>query len=210
MRHWADDFSLCCRRLNSIRSSIFFRPWVGRLSAFFVLAIALSLFLADDRAIAEILLQSPPSPPAQPVPPEQPPAQPAPTEPAPAQPQPTAPAPAPQAPTAPVVPTPTFASPLAPAGESPVATVLSTSTEPPTFVQPTPLPRSRSRDDAAAVEEEAASNLILDQVEFIDTLVVSGAYVWLCCGIALLLLLPLIFLLLQIRGQIKIQREEDL
>jgi hypothetical protein len=161
--------------------------------------------IADDQAVAEMLFQSPASPPAEPAapaePPPAPPEQPS-TETAPNEQQPTSPAPGQQSPIAPPTET--------PAAIAPVTPDLSTSTEPPAFVQPTALPRSRSRDDITTVETEASTYFILDQVEFVDTVVVSGAYVWLCCGIVLLLLLPLIFLFLQIRGQIKIQREEDI
>ena len=198
MSHWADRCSLCAWLLSSIRRRSFIRPWAGRLAALFLLALALTVFVADEDVIADILFQSPASPPTQPPAeeaPAQPPAQAAPTE----QEPPAAPTEATE-----------FASPIAPIDESPVTPALSTSTEPPTFVQPTPLPRSRSRDDIVIIEEQSSSQFILDQVEFIDTIVVSGAYAWLCCGIMLLLLVPLVFLLLQIRGQIKIQREEDL
>ncbi|MCB0209437.1 MAG: hypothetical protein KDJ52_08910 [Anaerolineae bacterium] len=57
-------------------------------------------------------------------------------------------------------------------------------------------------------EEEGSRNFILDQAELIDTVVVSTAYVWLCCGIGLFLLIPLVFLFLQIRGRHKIIKEE--
>ena len=56
-------------------------------------------------------------------------------------------------------------------------------------------------------ESDASSNLILDQAEFIDSVVVSFAYVWLCCGVALILVIPLIFLFLQIRGRSKLYKE---
>lgn len=62
------------------------------------------------------------------------------------------------------------------------------------------------RDDAS--EDGGSPNFILDQAELIDTVVVSTAYVWLCCGIGLFLLIPLVFLFLQIRGRTKIIKEE--
>ena len=204
MSHWADCYSLCFRLLKSIRRRTFMRSGSGRLSALLMLAIALTLFIADENAVADMLFQSPASPPAQP------PAQEAPADAAPAAQPPAQEAPAQQSP--PPLPTDTIesVSPIAPVEEPTATPALSTSTEPPEFVQPTPLPRSRSRDELAADEEQTSSQFILDQVEFVDTIVVSGAYAWLCCGIMLLLLLPLIFLLLQIRGQIKIRREEEL
>ncbi|MCB0192927.1 MAG: hypothetical protein KDJ65_13365 [Anaerolineae bacterium] len=57
-------------------------------------------------------------------------------------------------------------------------------------------------------DEEGSRNFILDQAELIDTVVVSTAYIWLCCGIGLFLLIPLVFLFLQIRGRHKIIKEE--
>jgi hypothetical protein len=76
---------------------------------------------------------------------------------------------------------------------------------------PQPAPSSRrgeSEDRFAGDETEEDSNFILDQAEFIDTVVVSTAYAWLCCGIIVFLLIPLAFLFLQIRGRTKISREE--
>lgn len=69
-----------------------------------------------------------------------------------------------------------------------------------------PRPVRLERDDVN--EDSGSSNFILDQAELIDTVVVSTAYVWLCCGIGLFLLIPLVFLFLQIRGRTKIVREE--
>jgi hypothetical protein len=57
------------------------------------------------------------------------------------------------------------------------------------------------------IESDTSSNLILDQAEFIDSVVVSFAYFWLCCGVALILVIPLIFLFLQIRGRSKLYKE---
>jgi hypothetical protein len=56
-------------------------------------------------------------------------------------------------------------------------------------------------------EETGEANFILDRAEFIDTVVVSTAYVWLCCGIVIFLMIPLVFLFLQIRGRTKMSRE---
>ncbi|MBN1995314.1 MAG: hypothetical protein JW953_21680, partial [Anaerolineae bacterium] len=64
----------------------------------------------------------------------------------------------------------------------------------------------------AAPEQEAdpdATNLVLDEAEFIDTIIVGGAYLWRCCGVFIILLIPLLFLLLYIRGRSKIIQEED-
>jgi hypothetical protein len=66
-------------------------------------------------------------------------------------------------------------------------------------------PEERRGDDR--FEETEDANFILDRAEFIDTVVVSTAYVWLCCGIVIFLLIPLVFLFLQIRGRTKMSRE---
>jgi hypothetical protein len=93
---------------------------------------------------------------------------------------------------------------------SPVAQPESTtgeasSLEPPPLAQPRPerVERLTGRES----DEENSRNLILDQAELIDTVVVSTAYVWLCCGIMLFLLIPLVFLFLQIRGRTQIKDE---
>ena len=74
--------------------------------------------------------------------------------------------------------------------------------------QPAPI-RLNSADEAVTEEaEDTGRNLILDQAEFIDTIAVSGAYIWLCCGMGLLLLAPLSLLLIYIRGRNRISQEE--
>jgi hypothetical protein len=81
---------------------------------------------------------------------------------------------------------------------------------PPTSVPEAPPdlqePRVREVQPDIANPDDS-SNLILDQAEFIDSVVVSFAYIWLCCGVALILVIPLIFLFLQIRGRSKLNRE---
>jgi hypothetical protein len=77
--------------------------------------------------------------------------------------------------------------------------------------QPTPTatrpPRSRSDQDTSE-EASDSPNLILDEAEFIDTVVVSGAYMWLCCGVMFFLLVPIFMLILYIRGRSKISQDE--
>jgi len=80
---------------------------------------------------------------------------------------------------------------------------------PPPIAQPTPQPRTSNQESQLEEEGDGSSNFILDQAEFIDTVVVSGAYVWLCCGITFFLLIPLVFLFLQIRGQLKLRKKDD-
>lgn len=75
---------------------------------------------------------------------------------------------------------------------------------------PEPAPSSRRGEDRFAEDEfeEDDASLILDRAELIDSVVVSTAYVWLCCGIIIFLLIPLAFLFLQIRGRTRMSRED--
>jgi len=181
----------------------------GRLVLLFVVAVGITALLADHQVMAGIFQspaeQSPPPPAEEPAEPQPQPQQQQPTQPPPAEQPPAEQPPAEQAPAngGPV-------SPVAP-GDSPV---LPAGNGPPPMAQPTPRP-IRAEPLDPFLEEEAAEatstpNFILDQIELIDTIVVSGAYIWLCCGAVLFLLIPLVFLFLQIRGQIKIRQEENL
>lgn len=155
------------------------------------MAIALTLFVANEDVFAGKLFQSPvdtPSPPPAEAPPADPP-----------------PADAP-----PAEPTVQIEGPVSPL--PPGSPELPTSSEPPPLAQPTPQPSRLDRGDPSLDEEpaeEGSPNFILDQVELVDSIVVTGAYFWLCCGVALFLLIPLIFILLQIRGHLKLRREEN-
>jgi hypothetical protein len=204
---------------------------LGRLPLLFVGAIALTFVLSNNNATAQLLFQSPASPaldpafleppppveqqpivePAAPPPAEQPVVEPA--APPPVEQQPESPPPAPDQP-APVpldqFPAQSESPPPMPEMVSPVAQPESTtgeasSLEPPPLAQPRPerVERLTGRES----DEENSRNLILDQAELIDTVVVSTAYVWLCCGIMLFLLIPLVFLFLQIRGRTQIKDE---
>ncbi len=216
MSQWAISTCQYLKRIHFLDSGFV------RLTILLVMSIGLTSFLANNGSVsAETLLQSPPleSPPTDP-PTEVPPTEVPPVE-APADSAPPVEAPADSAPPVEATPTDnqtenveseqtdtTFQSPAA----SPVLTTTPTLNEAPPMVLPTPLPASRAGRESDPIEEGdegGASNLILDQVELIDSVVVSGAYVWLCCGIGLFLLLPLVFLLLQIRGQLKLQKEDD-
>jgi hypothetical protein len=193
-----------------------------RLLFLFASAILLTFILSDHVATAELLFQSPASPAAQPVLQEAAPAQPAPAEQAPAQPTPTEqpstqPAPAEQsAPaqspgsvdqasdqTQPTSSAPEAAAPVSPIPE---ATEEESTLEVPSLPEPERVERSDRFSDEEAEEDDSA-NLVLDRAELVDTIVVSTAYVWLCCGIMLFLLIPLVFLFLQIRGRTKIREE---
>ena len=68
---------------------------------------------------------------------------------------------------------------------------------------------TRDRDNRGSADEAAESpNFILDEVELIDSVVVSGAYLWLCCGVILFLLVPMFMLVLYIRGRSKMGQDE--
>jgi hypothetical protein len=197
----------------------------GRLVLLFVGAVALTFALSNHPAMA--LFQSPISPAGDPLLVEPPPVEPPAVEPVapPVEPpavEPAAPPPAEQPQLEPEAPPPVPdqpapapleqlpeqpESPLAmPEAISPVFPPESTSgeassLEPPPLPQPEPLERVIDRD------EEESRNLILDRAELVDTVVVSTAYVWLCCGIMLFLFIPLVFLFLQIRGRTQLKDE---
>ncbi len=217
------------KRLRSSGSIIPASGW-ERLALLLFVAIFLTLWVATGNVAANMLFQSPQSPPVQPAaeqppvaqppveqpPAQQPPAAPPPVEQPPAEQPPAEQPPAEQAPVeqppaeqppaepAPVEQPPTEqpASDIAPAAAEPVAPT-------PLPEQPVPEPISREREEAPLNEEEGSSNLILDQVELIDTVVVSGAYIWLCCGVGLFLFVPLLLLFVYIRGRSKIIQEQN-
>jgi hypothetical protein len=202
-----------------------------RLIFLFIASILVTLFVVQGNATAERLFQSPQSPPAAPevqpafeeplapveeVPFEQPPVEQALPEQPPIEQVPLDQAPAEQFPLdqpaieqvpaeAPAPESPPFEDPLAPAAqpeEQPLQ-------EPEASTGSSRRERSRNLDQNEQTGEERGShNFVLDRAEFIDTVVVSGAYVWACCGISLLLLVPLFLLILEIRGRSKIRRQE--
>jgi type IV secretory pathway VirB10-like protein len=217
------------------------------LLVLFVIANFLTLGLVNNasRVTAEVLFQSPQSPPAQPEPPvqqapptqppaveqppaaEQPPAQQPPAEQPPAE-QPSTESPAAveqqpvDQPAQPEQPATSSAPAEQPAAESvnPDAGAESAApTEPdssdsavteetrPERVRPA---RDTTVEDSADQEtSNSPRNFILDRAEFVDTIIVSGAYVWLCCGVALFLVVPLVMLVLYIRGRSKIVAEDE-
>jgi len=182
---------------------------LGRLSLLLVIALLLTFLLATGNVTAERLFQSPPSPPAppptqEPAPPQPEPAQPAPEQPATEQPAPEQPAPA--QPSTEQPPT------QQPAPQTPALQPVSPLTMPP-GQEPLPeesvIPVGAGKDSSASVDEAEAPGLALDRAELIDTIIVSGAYIWFCCGIILIPLIPLTLLFLYIRGRRKIIEEED-
>jgi len=178
----------------------------ARLALLFAVALILTLFLASGNVTAERLFQSPQSPPAQSSPeqptpeqssPEQPaPEQPAPEQPTPEQPQPTAEQPATDQTGI------EQSSPVQPADEAAPAPTLE------------PLAPVTTGDEVDRVNESEPrpgnedTPMVLDEAELIDSIFVSLAYVWLCCGVIFLLLIPLGLLILYIRGRSKIVNEE--
>jgi hypothetical protein len=198
----------------------FFFDGPVRLGSLLLVAVFVSMFLATGNVTADALFQSPQSPVEEPAPPpeqeQQPPAQPEEATPEAAPPtaeQPpaddTGQEPAEVVPddTAPVDTAPADSEP--PAENNQAAPTVAPDTQPPPVVASTPLPPARQEAirPGQQAEDSDGSSLILDEAEMIDTLVVSFAYVWLCCGIVIILLIPLIFLFLQIRGRSKISRE---
>lgn len=182
-----------------------------RLTLLLSLAVTLTLVISDNNAVAGVLFQSPASPPVLPLPaelaPSQPPAETAPgrlpAEGGAGQP------PAEGAPGQPLLqPGTEFVSPLLPfpvqqPGNEPSALEPSLQSE---------SPRSERTDrlsDEEDPEDGGSRNFILDRSELVDSVIVSTAYVWLCCGIMLLLLVPLVFLFLQIRGRTKMMSEDN-
>lgn len=189
----------------------FFEGW-GAMGLLFVAALGITLALTGTNATANSLFQSPQSPvEGQAVPPAEssepapppapvdaaPPPQPAPAETTPDQAAPPAATPVEAPPPAGSEPQPAPADAGQPAlnGDAPL---------PP----PLPEPERRSSLDTPPPAGDDAQ-MVVDEAEFIDTVVVSFAYVWLCCGIVLILVIPLVFLFLHIRGRSKIIKEEQ-
>ncbi len=195
-------------RIDRARRRLFHRAAVhGRIVVLLLAAVLVSFWLVGTDAAAERLFQSPPqSPPAEQPPAEQPPpeSQP-PAEQPPAESQP----PAEQPQTQPPAEQPPAVSPVSPpAGESGPPPL---SPEPPAGPaeaapverQPEPLPPPPPDENISS-----ARQFILDQAELIDAIVVSGAYLWLCCGILLLLAVPVVMLIIYIRGRSRLHHSD--
>ncbi len=206
------------------------------LLVLFVIATFLTLGLVNNasRVTAEVLFQSPQSPPAQPESPVQqaPPAQPPAVEQPPAE-QPPAEQPSTESPTAvEQQPVDQQAQPEQPATSSAPAEQPAVESVNPDAGAESAAPTEPDSSDSAVTEEtrhervrpardtaiedsadqetsNSPRNFILDRAEFVDTIIVSGAYVWLCCGVALFLVVPLVMLVLYIRGRSKIVAEDE-
>jgi hypothetical protein len=191
-------------------------PWL-------IVALLLTLFLRPgpitaSRLMFQSAVESSPVPELPPPPPEPPP--PAPEEPAPQPPapsdealpwpldesmltevpleQPPAPAPAPEVP-----PEEAPQQPAAPAGEVPApgATAIF-----PLIDEPAPLPRPTPRQERETTPRQMPaqpdiSQSVINWTKFWDTVVMWAAYPWLCCGILLLLGVPVGMLYLEIKGR---------
>jgi hypothetical protein len=222
---------VACRR--QLPRTATWLPWLG-------VAILIAVALAPGTVTASRLaFQSseeptpiPPTPTAIPPTPTPIPLPPTPTPIPPAlPPTPTSEVPAPaqaptQAPPTQVVPT----QAPAPSGEQPTQPAPSPAVEP---TQPPPVPptqrpsppaqATRTPNTRSVPEEDLPAKVGADQpvinwVKFWDTLAVTFAYPWLCCGLGLLLLVPLVLLFLEIKGRrpprrpperLSIQRRDD-
>lgn len=165
----------------------------------FITAVCLTLLITTGQVNAtSYLFQSPPAEPAEEQteprreePPAQEQEQQAPTE--------TQPSPAETQPDdAPVDSAPTQAEPTLPPTSEESVPIESQAQPPP--------PESRQLDTTA--DEDGSRGFIFDRAEFIDTILIFGSYIWACCGLILLLSVPLFLLLLQIRGSSKLRKKK--
>lgn len=198
------------------------RQDLRRLALLLSISIILTFWIAGGSATAEMLFQSPQSPvpeqPAQQAPPAQPQPEPAPVEQAPVEQQPVESQPVEQQPAESEqteqtgTDQSTTDEPVA--VDTPIAPVEETGSEPPIPEEPAPEPVPFSREpvtpneDGISNDSTGSPNFILDRIELIDSVVVSTAYVWLCCGVLLFLLVPVFMLFLYLRGRSQIAREE--
>jgi hypothetical protein len=173
--------------------------WLPWLAAALLLAAA----LAPGTAVASRLaFQSPQSP----LPPAR-------ATPVPAKPTPP-PARQPTRPPASQPTQPPAEQPTQPPAEQPTQPPAGQPTQPPAPGQatPTPSPAAKATQSPApsptarptrtpTPEPEAEGEATINWVKFWDTLVVWLAYPWMCCGVGLLLLVPLILLYLEISGR---------
>ncbi len=172
------------------------------------LILALLLGAGNDPAGASPLFQSPPQeePTATPPPPE-PIATPLPTE-TPVPPaEPTVTPLPPEATTAAPVETP----PEAPSEGSPPAPPAETPPEAPTEAPPeTTAPTTKpEEEEAPPPAAEESPPLIFNWGAFLNTVIITLSYVWICCGVCGLVGTPLIFILLYIGGKQRLKRRES-
>jgi hypothetical protein len=180
-------------------------PWLG-------VALVVAAVLAPGTVTASLLAfqSSPVATPVPPTPTQPPPPPPTPTQPQPPPTQPTAtpvqptPIPPAQAPAPTTEAPPPQATPIAPAQPtqpaaaptmSPTPVVLPALTPTPLPPLPTPIPMPTPQPPSGANQP------IVNWIKFWDTIAVTLAYPWLCCGVALLLMVPVGLLFLEIKGR---------
>jgi hypothetical protein len=172
-------------------------PWLGA-------ALVVAAVLAPGTVTASLLVfqSSPVATPVPPTPTPAPPPPPTPTPPPPTQPTATPVQPTPVPPTqAPAPPSQATPTPIQPTQPVPADSI--TPTMPPTPVTlpaltPTPLPPPPM---PTPIPTSGANQPIVNWVKFWDTIAVTIAYPWLCCGVALLLMVPVGLLFLEIMGR---------
>jgi hypothetical protein len=74
-------------------------------------------------------------------------------------------------------------------------------TETATPLLPVPSPTPRPEPEPEPAPDAGGGQSIINWVKFWDTIAVVVAYPWLCCGIGLLLLVPVFLLFLEIKGR---------
>jgi hypothetical protein len=67
--------------------------------------------------------------------------------------------------------------------------------------QKTKTPTSPSKPEIEPSPDTTGGQPIVNMVKFWDAVVVTLAYPWLCCGIGLMLLTPIVLLYLEIKGR---------
>lgn len=75
---------------------------------------------------------------------------------------------------------------------------------------PQPEPILPGVNDFPQIEEPdngRGNRFSFDRAEFIDTFIIFGSWIWLCCGILIFLSVPLLLLLLQIRGSSLLRKQ---
>lgn len=225
MSQWALNEAKAAQDHQSNETPMIHLSGLRRLGLLFGTATFITLWLVNGSVTAEVLFQSPQSPPtqpqapvepAEPPPAEQPtqdlpvPEQPAVEQPPAAEEQPVLQQEPPPAQSPPAQPTPEQAATDPAVPPTPTAGQETEQSAPEASAsesdQPATVPADEFAFDEAGQEE---SNLILDRAEFIDTIAVSGAYIWLCCGFILLLLVPMFMLVVYIRGRSKIVANDE-
>jgi hypothetical protein len=176
--------------------------WLAWLALALVVAAVLSpgtvtaSRLAFQSSVPTPTPEPPPPPTPVPPPPTPTPVPPSPPTETPVQPTPVPPTQAPPATAVPSEPTPT---PLQP----PPAVAPTISPTPMMLPAPTPtlLPPPPPLPPPTPPTVSGSNQPIVNWIKFWDTIAVTLAYPWLCCGVALILLVPVVLLFLEIKGR---------